>query len=226
MNSTSSYFSRWEYQNIALAAVAQCANLVRRLAQHGQAPARDVAICVNPLLVLNPASVADVYPRISEFSPGLRNLQDMFSNDQVRENSELIRYTLAMLLLRNKLDGNRSMQNRLHEGLQIIQPLQDLGIDDSDEEQWQERQKRTFEQLATLYQSTISTLSYRIQVQGEAENLRHEETANKIRALLLAGIRSAVLWYQLGGRRWRLIFYRKRVHETAGNIRRKLIAFV
>jgi len=58
------------------------------------------------------------------------------------------------------------------------------------------------------------------------EHLKNEHVANRIRALLLAGIRSAVLWYQLGGRRWRLVIYRKRIEETAGNIRRKLIVSV
>ncbi|MBT17966.1 MAG: hypothetical protein CL889_03205 [Dehalococcoidia bacterium] len=83
-------------------------------------------------------------------------------------------------------------------------------------------QDRTFEQLANLYQDTISKLSYRIQVQGKLENLKNENVANRIRTLLLGGIRSAVLWYQLGGRRWRLAFYRKRIQGTAGSIRRKL----
>ena len=87
-------------------------------------------------------------------------------------------------------------------------------------------QDHIFEQLAKLYQDTISTLSYRIQVQGRLENLRNDNIANRIRTLLLGGIRSAVLWYQLGGRRWRLVFYRKRVQGTAVNIRRKLLTSV
>ncbi|MEQ8953835.1 MAG: DUF489 family protein, partial [Gammaproteobacteria bacterium] len=50
--------------------------------------------------------------------------------------------------------------------------------------------------------------------------------ANCIRALLLAGIRAAFLWYQLGGRRWRLLLYRKRIQETAHNMRRSLLSSV
>jgi len=46
--------------------------------------------------------------------------------------------------------------------------------------------------------------------------------ANRIRALLLAGIRSAVLWYQLGGRRWRLVVYRRRIQHTAANLARRI----
>jgi high frequency lysogenization protein len=56
------------------------------------------------------------------------------------------------------------------------------------------------------------------------DSLVDEQMANKIRALLLAGVRSAVLWYQLGGRRWRLVIHRKQIRQTVGNIRRKLIS--
>ena len=230
MNSTSIDFSRWEYQNIALAAVAQCAALVNSLAIHGRSPQPELVACINPLLVINPASVADVYPRISGFNLGLRTLQDIFSNDRMRENANLIRYTLGILLLRNKLTSNRAMQNYIRQKLRQIAPVKVLESTDAKEEEIdddrQYQEDHTYEQLADLYQDTISTLPYRVQVQGDAENLRNELVANKIRALLLAGIRSAVLWYQLGGRRWRLVFYRKRIQQTAGNVRRKLIASV
>ena len=228
LNSSSIEFSNWEYQNIALAAVAQCAVLVNNLAAHGRSPNLELAACINPLLVTNPASTADVYPSVSGLSLGLKTLQDIFSNDRMRENADLIRYTLGMLALRNKLTRNRAMQNHIRQTLPQISPVEDLeSVDTKGEEVDQDRryqQDHTYEQLANLYQDTISTLSYRIQVQGKAEHLKNELIANKIRALLLAGIRSAVLWYQLGGRRWRLVVYRKRIQQTAGNIRRKLIA--
>lgn len=227
MNNTSNDFSRWEFQNIALAAVAQCSILVNNLAFQGQASQTEMAASINPLLVLNPASVRDVYPSISNLSLGLKTLQGIFSNDRLRENAELVRYTLGMLLLRNKLDDDQVMQRRIRQSLKVISPLQilsDTELEEDADRDIQYQQDHTYEQLADLYQDTISTLPYRIQVQGKIDNLKNTDVVNKIRALLLAGIRSAVLWYQLGGRRWRLIFYRKRIQETAGNIRRKLIA--
>ncbi|HJN96501.1 MAG TPA: high frequency lysogenization protein HflD [Gammaproteobacteria bacterium] len=226
MNSTSDNFSPWEHQNIALAAVAQCAVLVHSLATSGRAPQSDLIACVNPLLVLNPGSVEEVYPRVADLGLGLRTVQDIFSNNQLRENAEVIRYTLGMLSLRNRLVGNAAMENSVRERLRDIQPVQEVDSAAHDEIDSDElyQQDRIFQQLASVYQDTISTLSFRIQVQGKIENLKNEKVANKIRSLLLAGIRSAVLWYQLGGRRWRMVFYRKRIHATAGDIRRKLIA--
>jgi len=66
-------------------------------------------------------------------------------------------------------------------------------------------------QLASLYQQTISTLSFRIQVSGQPQYLKNTTIANTIRATLLAGIRSAVLWQQLGGRRWHFLLKRRKL---------------
>ena len=45
-------------------------------------------------------------------------------------------------------------------------------------------------------------------VNGEHTYLSNDEIAAQIRALLLAGIRAAILWRQSGGSRWRLLFGR------------------
>ena len=57
----------------------------------------------------------------------------------------------------------------------------------------------------------IRTLGKRIQVTGNPELLKLDETANNIRTLLLGGVRFAWLWQQLGGRRWHLVFKRKQL---------------
>ena len=99
-------------------------------------------------------------------------------------------------------------------------------MEDTEKTDGQMRQEQTFEQIATLYQDTISTLNHRIQVQGQVDYLRNDYVSNRVRSLLLAGIRSAVLWHQLGGRRWRLIFFRKRIQETASTLRRGLLTSI
>jgi high frequency lysogenization protein len=48
-------------------------------------------------------------------------------------------------------------------------------------------------------------------VNGESHYLTRPDMANKIRACLLAGIRSATLWQQCGGTRWKFLFYRKKM---------------
>jgi high frequency lysogenization protein len=76
--------------------------------------------------------------------------------------------------------------------------------------------------VSGIYQDTLSKLRFRIKVSGSAQHLQDGVNADIIRALLLAGIRSAFLWRQLGGRRWRLLFERKRILHTSQQLSRDL----
>jgi high frequency lysogenization protein len=233
LSNSAAELTRWEWQVVALAAVAQSAVLVSKLAVHGNASQTELLASVNPLLALNPKSESDVYPNLGHLNLGLRTINDMFSQVRSPENASLVRYTLGMLHIRKKLDSNSVMQANIGDGLQSIQPLLLIPenatpwrMEETEKTDGQLRQEQTFEQIATLYQDTISTMEHRIQVHGQVDYLQNEYVSNRVRSLLLAGIRSAVLWHQLGGRRWRLIVYRKRVQETATALRRRILTSV
>ena len=65
--------------------------------------------------------------------------------------------------------------------------------------------------LAGLYVANVSGIAPRIMVGGDPACLNRDGNPERIRALLLAGLRSTVLWRQLGGRRLRLILGRSRL---------------
>ena len=69
--------------------------------------------------------------------------------------------------------------------------------------------------LAHIYSQTISTIKPRIMVQGEHVYISNPNLANRIRAVLLSAIRSAVLWRQCGGTRWQLLLQRRAIVEEA-----------
>ena len=217
-------YSNWEYQNIALAVVSQCALLVNRLATQGTVDVDSMNACLNPLVVFKPESVADIYPSVGKFAPGLRILQEVFSNENKGNNAEIARYVLGLLLISTKLMKNNAMQQKIHSGLIVLSPLfRDLNTHGNSNSA---EHDKLFRQLADIYQTTISTLTYRIHIKGDVNQLKNELIASRIRALLLAGIRSAVLWHQLGGRRWHLLIYRNRVKQTVSHIRKNLITLV
>ena len=224
MNNSSAKYSKWEQEIIALAAVAQCAALVDVLATKGSSQQADLAASINPLLVLNPNSFDEVYPNVVDQARGLRTLTAMFSNDRSSQKSEVVKYTLGLLQLRTILMQDDDMQEQIRSSLVGVKPLPaNSSIHLDDEQDLSEEQQLTIDQLANLYRDTISTLSYRIQVQGRSDYLKQERVAKQIRSLLLAGIRAAVLWHQVGGRRWRLLFYRSRIQQTADGIRKRLL---
>ena len=225
LQNTSARFTEWEYRNIALAVVAQCAQLVHILATTGRADPRQVNACIAPLLVLEPDSVADIYPDVGAFSSGLQALQHSLSNEGVKEFAEPIKYVLGMTVLQQQLMAVPAMQAQIRQRLQIRHSLlAEKPEQTADGSQPGNSEHYDFAVLAALYQDTISRLTMRIHVKGTPEHLRKQEVADKIRALLLAGIRSALLWHQLGGRRWHLFIYKKRIRECVAQIRRSLIS--
>ena len=219
MNATSAEFSDWEYRNIALAVVTQCAVLVHKLAVDGRASGEKMRACLSPVYQLDADSVSELYPRPSEFTEGMQVLQNSFDSKGLREHAEVVRYLLGMLVLQQHLGRSPSMLSEISQRIKGFGPQSVHETGDSDSLVLSD-----CSQLARLYQDTISKLSYRIHVAGNPEHLRNTLVADQIRALLLAGIRSAVLWHQLGGRRWHLFFYKKRIRDTLSGIRRKLIS--
>ena len=76
--------------------------------------------------------------------------------------------------------------------------------------------------VSGIYQDTLSKMQFRIKVSGSAQHLQNQQNADMIRALLLAGVRAAFLWRQLGGARWKLVFQRRRILQRAQELSRHM----
>jgi high frequency lysogenization protein len=76
--------------------------------------------------------------------------------------------------------------------------------------------------ISAIYQDTISNLPYRIKVKGNVQHLRQTKNADLVRTLLLAGLRSAHLWRQLGGRPRHFLFKGGKLAATASDLSRQL----
>ena len=63
----------------------------------------------------------------------------------------------------------------------------------------------------------------RVIVSGAADHLNRPEVAATVRALLLAGLRSAVLWRQLGGSRLALLLSRGAILAAARALREAIV---
>ena len=66
-------------------------------------------------------------------------------------------------------------------------------------------------ELAKLYADTLSNLRPRVMVQGNPHYLGQAGVVAEIRALLMAALRAAVLWRQLGGSLWDFVFSRRQM---------------
>ena len=223
MNASPSNFSNWEHQNIALCAVAQCAALVHELAIGKEIKQCQLASAINPLLILNPESVEQVYPNLESLTLGFSTLQSILGSNRLKQNSQIRRYITEILILRKSLSKNMIMQSVVRAGLSNLEPIRPSLIDCMQTNQQEiNEQNYTFEEISSLYRKTLSTLKHRIKVAGKVQFLKNEIVSNKIRGLLFAGVRSAVLWHQLDGRYWRLFIYNKRISNTVSDIHQKI----
>ena len=129
-----------------------------------------------------------------------------------------MRYLIGLVYLEARLSKQSGMLEKIAEALEISEQdskRASMALADN---------PIIIEQLARLYQQTISTLSYRIQVSGKPQYLKNTAIANTIRAVLLAGIRSAVLWHQLGGRRWHFLIRRRQISRDIQALLKKATA--
>jgi len=193
-------------QCLALSGVAQAAYMVKQLAHHGMVGQDKLNTLVCSLFITNPGTTEDVYGSVSRLNLGMQVLQELLRKEEGSLNSpDVMRYFLSMLHLERKMSALPSMLTTIGESLNTM-PHVDLDDPDLANHELVRR-------LAKLYQDTLSTLPFRIQVTGEVKILKNEDTADRIRAVLLAGIRSAVLWQQSEGRRWHLLIGRKKLER-------------
>jgi len=181
---------------IALAGVIQSIDLVRNIAQTGQVDADDFKTCMTSLLKIDSSSSAEVYGGVARLSSGLRLLEQQLHNPR---DKELTRYVVTLLSLERTLAQRKDLLEIIGAGIQdIIRNLAHFPVTHSN----------TIARFAELYLQTISTLSRRIMVSGAQIHLSNSENVNRIRALLLAGTRAAILWRQSGGARFSLLLRR------------------
>jgi high frequency lysogenization protein len=195
-----------EQQVLALAAVVQAARLVDQLAKTGSYPREFMAPLLKSLFVFSAGHSDTVFGSRVALRLGLNNLVLLLSGQDAEDNRDMVRYVLGILHLERRFARRPRMMSEVRQRLQHAQ----LRV-----EHFAQRPEDVCHNLSAIYQDTLSTLKFRIKVTGSAQLLQNDANADKVRALLLAGVRAAFLWHQLGGRRWRLVLQRKRLLAVA-----------
>ena len=217
-----------DQQAIALAGLFQAASLVEQIATRGMVPQNSFETSLASLFVTNPGTTEEIYGGYDDLpanlSLGFRGLDELLEKSRADQNQDLIRYALSMMHLERKLSKRPDLLQTIGE--RIDQMAQQASyFSDADTEPGDNpgvfTHPTVVANLASLYQDTISTFSFRIQVTGEPRHLQNAENAAKIRALLMAGIRAAMLWRQVGGKRWQLLFFKSRLRPSVKRITRR-----
>jgi high frequency lysogenization protein len=182
---------------IALAGMFQATQLVSSIARTGEADPLEVATCLGSLFKFDAGSSDEIYGGVWRLHSGLQLLIGQLKQPR---DMEITRYVLALLVLERKLRKHPEFLAKIRRQIEAT----------ADKLHYFElAHDNVVAGLADTYASTVSTLAPRIMVNGEHIHLAKQENANRIRALLLAGIRAAVLWRQSGGSRLLLLMRRK-----------------
>lgn len=189
-------------QVLALAGILQSAYLVDQVAQTGSAAAESVNPSINSLFNFDPESPEAIYGGVHGVKLGLQIFNDILGGTRTQSYRAAIRYALGILHLQKKLSTKPELLDVISSRLQHTAIKVDHFSNDS---------ASIAASVAGIYQDTLSNFKYRIQVSGSMQQLQNPKNAEMIRALLLAGVRSSVLWRQMGGKRWQLMLSRQRL---------------
>lgn len=198
-------------RTIALAALFQAVDGVNQIASSGNVDQDILRSAINSLLAEDSGSIEDLYGGLSELRTGLRSLMHQLgagSLDQAGrpKNVESTRYTINLLYLEKKLSSNPDSFRQLLDGIAATQEQLEF---------FEPTHTNIISRLAEIYTNTISKIGPRIIIKGDQTHLGNPDNAAKIRVLLLAGIRAALLWRQAGGNRWKLLLARGAMQKEA-----------
>jgi len=184
-------------RTLALAGLVQSVKLVKQVATKGYAQETELRTCLSSILQTESQNTEQVYGDAKNVRFGLQELKTILDVKQKNKDSDIVRYLLSVIHIEKQLKKQPNMLTHIENSLKDIKgQLTNYTITD----------QTIITSLANIYQQTLSTLKFKIHVSGSAIYLTNFENLSKVRALLLAAIRSAVLWHQLGGSKWNLIF--------------------
>jgi high frequency lysogenization protein len=192
---------------IAFAGMLQASELVRQIATSGNCSQQAARASLDSVFNMNPESTEAVYGGLGGVRMGLRVMVELFSATSNPDNLQSLNYALGMAKLGVKIQNDGTRQAELGRDIELT------------ESAWRDSEQvldeAVLSQLADAYQRHISNMDFRLSINGKPEYLKQPEKVAFIRALLLAGIRSAFLWHQVGGRQWRLVFQRRKMLNQA-----------
>jgi high frequency lysogenization protein len=191
-------FAMNEERVLALAGIFQATALAQQLANEGRCDESAMESSQASVFRIDAASVVGVYGGVGGVRLGLRQL--IAQLDEGSRDMAITRMAITVMRLQSTLSGRDELLQRLQQSILTAQrQVEHFGLGSA----------QVSSRLAEIYSSTLSTLKPRVMVSGNPQQLQKPAVVEQVRAALLAAIRSAVLWRQLGGRQWQMILYRR-----------------
>lgn len=197
-------FAMNEERVLALAGLFQATALAQQLANDGRCDEGALEASLASVFRIDAPSVIGVYGNVSSVRLGLRHLITQL--DESDRDMAVTRMAVTVMRLERGLSARRDLLDRLQQGIVAAKrQVEHFGLNSP----------QVYSRLAELYASTLSTLRPRVMVTGNPQLLQQPALVERVRASLLAAVRSAVLWRQIGGRQWQLLLHRRQCSMLA-----------
>jgi high frequency lysogenization protein len=196
-------------QTLTFAAICLAAHQVQQVSRGQSVDEDSFSLLLNSLVQMSPSDTLAVYGgKLGNLKEALtlviKYLGDRGPNK--RKDPDFTRYVISLINLERRLTKQPKKMKLLAEHLAGSErQLHHYSINS----------ETLISSFAGIYSDIISPLGTRIQVTGEPSILKQTHNQHKIRALLLSGIRAAVLWRQVGGKRRTILFNRIKMVNTA-----------
>ena len=188
---------------IAFAALVQAVYMVDGIARKGNVDADDFEACVHSVLATSTDDPEQAFGGLRRLHTGMHLGIRMLKGEQLAQAKAIVAYGAGLMRLERRLAANTGMLAKLAAGIERARSQADYFGSIT--------HPSVIASLAGLYGDTVSTLSPRIIIHGKVDYLSQSANTDKVRTLLLAGIRAAHLWRRSGGARWRLLLGRRRL---------------
>lgn len=200
-------------QVIALAGILQATSLVDQAARTGLSDLEPMATCLRSLIIFDAPTTASVFGGVASLEPGLRLLRKLLETPTAMVSQPAGIYGLAVLKLERRLAHSPSTLESLGHQLRAFAANMEEPI----------TEEPNVASLARIYSDNLSALPPRILVNGDPRLLQRRDIGERVRSLLLAAVRSAVMWRQKGGKPFKLLLNRRLLHDTSDQLLREAV---
>jgi len=216
--------SQWQQQTHALAGIMQAVCQIEDIANRGETDPVATAASIASVLQQSPDRLSDAIGSLGSLRYGLQRMQEMLQGKQ--NYLPALQYAMAVMQMEKNLRRSSNVQQAVARELQLINlshgggraGVPDAQQSEADTAPGGEPAQELITQLADVWTSQVRRLEPQVVVHGKPVYLQNECNIKLIRALLLAALRCAWLWQQLGGRRWHLLLRRKRLLQQVGEL--------
>jgi len=196
-------------QILVLSSIFQSCYLVDQLSHKGVVPEKDFTKSMEILFHQNPKNMQAIFGSPENLQYGVKSIQELLTSGANRKTPDTLRYAIGVMHLAKKLSKNKKMSTAIKKSIKdSMTQIEYFSI----------AHANVIASTAQIYQDTFGTFFYRINVHGHIDFLNQEFIVARIRCLLFSAIRSSMLFHQIGGRRYQLIFNKKYILDELAKL--------